>query len=88
MGMDGFGGNNSDSSSGKPDGENDEGSGVTAGSKVKEEAGEPVAGTSKDGTAQQSGNSSNPAGNASTPKSSNENEYMSSGKSLFFLKKY
>lgn len=87
MGMDGFGGNNSDSSSGKPDGENDEGSGVTAGSKVKEEAGEPVAGTSKDGWALKSGNSSDPAGNASTPKSSNENEYMSSGKCLFFLKK-
>lgn len=66
MGMDGFTGNNSDSSSGRAEAQENEGDE----GKVKQEA-EPVAGTSKEGTFN------------NTIAKNSENEFQSSGKSAF-----
>lgn len=72
MGVDGFAGNNSDSSSGRPEGQESE-----EGGKVKQEVGaEPVAGSSKEGNSQAT--EKNPA---STPTKGTENDYLSAGKS-------
>lgn len=76
MGMEGFTGNNSDSSSGKPDGQDNEANPPN----IKQESSEPVAGTSKEPTFNNEQAFSNDQAFNNMISKNSDNDYQPSGK--------